>query len=790
MRTTLSRLSLAAILFSTPFSAVAAGSVLVADSIAGLGATVHLADFPASSSLTLSVATPEGRIDVPAQTDMKGEGSALLKASQTEAAGIYTISVKQGTQTLSSGTQFEVLPDTVDTAASEMRAVRKSIDTDGQDQATVVVTLRDKFGNPLPGRPVTLVSNRTSDGIETDGMETDENGEQRFYVSTRQSGVITLRALDLLSGGVLQSTVSVTAGGPAVGGNQYVSSTRAGNPFAAQLEGFDVIDRFEITAPRTMVVGEEAPKISIRAVDTDGNTVQDYLGTVRFDAPNDPDAVLPGLGRYTFKDANLGQKEFPITLKFSAPGEQILRVEDEQDSTIYGEITITVSGGNGQQQETQKIEITNYKDGDTVSTLNIKLEGTGPRLSNLIVTGALGETTGDTDASGNFEIPVVLDGDKPVATLRVRDESGRYTSDSITLTIDRTGPEIKSVLLAPNDPVTNDKVLVTVESEPKLPKVTARLQGFPEVQLVEGETTPGTYQGFLTAPAEPGTYQPVITAEDAAGNSSETRAQFEARKPGLPKVKNLRGEPKINSVSLEWDSVEGGVGEYRVYVGDSPTNFLYNLDTGRDVNRATVAGLSAGKVYYFAVTALKEGEESQEKSDVLEARVLGLTLEVTPQDSSLVVKWPELATQLPLSSYILEYGVEDGNYSEKRLINGELKTYTIRDLLNGVTYFIQLTPVTITGDRLSDLAAKGQGTPNGSGFSAGPGDPIPFDPDNLPPISNTTTKPDLLDDTGVPGFIWWLTTALALAAGGAGWYHRQSRRHSAAFLRAIQAKYH
>lgn len=793
MKHTLTRLTLTAYLMTLPFTAIAAGSVQVADSIAGLGANIRLSGFPPNANLSLDVETPEDLLTLSARTDARGEGVAMLGSAQTEAAGEYRVTVSS-TGGMGGASNFEVMPDTVDTRMSLIRTLAKSIEADGSDQAVVVVSLSDRFGNPLAGRPVTLVSSRTDDMIETDASETDVHGEQHFYVSTMKEGTLTLRALDLLSGGVLQSSVTVTAGSRyAIGGNETTASR---SRYVAQLSDFDIIDRFEITAPREMTAGEEAPKISVRAIDRDGNTVQDYLGTIRFDAPNDPDAVLPGLGRYVFKDADLGEKNFPITLKFTQPGEQTLRVEDEQDPTIYGETTIIVTGGGTNPAASDKILITSHEDGETVSSTSIILQGTGPRLTNLIVTGGdREEYLGDTDTAGRFSIPLTLDGSKPQATLRVRDDSGRYSSDPLILNIDTDGPEIEKVTLSPDDPVTNDKILVTVESEPSLPSVTVKLQGDEAVVLVETEDSPGEYKGFLTAPAEPGTYQPIVTATDAAGNSSEVRTMFEARKPGLPKVRNLRGEGKINSVSLQWDPVDMEIDEYRVYVGETPTDFLYSLDTGRDVTQATVAGLGAGKSYYFAVTALKGDDESPEKSDVFEARVLGLTLDITPQDSSLLVQWPELSTQLPLSSYLLEYGVEDGNYSEKRLINGELKAYTIRDLINGVTYFVQLTPVTITGDRLTDLAAKGEGTPNGSGFTPGASDPIPFDPDNLPPFAGGSNggggiqKPGNLNNSGVPDFLWWFAAAAGLGGAYVGWMQRQSRRHSAAFLRQIQAHY-
>jgi hypothetical protein len=788
MRTTLSKLALSAMLLSFPWPAIAAVSVQAGDGIAGLGAAVRMTGLPSDTEIDVGVSTPEGNIQLTAESDAKGEAIVTLKPSQTEMAGIYTVTAREGTQQLGK-TSFEVMPDTMDSDASDIRALQKTIEADARDQAVIVVTLRDRFGNPLQGRPVTLISSRTSDDIESDTSETDARGQQRFYVSASKEGTITLRALDLLSGAPLASSATVIAGDAyGMGGYEEeqasVPARKTTSRLAAQLTAFDVIDRFEITAPAVMTAGEEAPKVSVRAVDKNGNTVQDYTGTVRFDAPGDPNAVLPALGRYTFKDSDLGEKSFPITLKFSAVGQQTLRVEDEQDPTLYGEAVVTVRGGDGHSAAGEGIEITSHKDNDTVNSFEITLKGTGPKLVNLIVTGGTEDVEGETDANGLFSIPVTLDSTKTQFTLRVREESDNYASAPLNLKLDSSGPQIQ-VTIAPDKPVTGEQVLVTVESEPKLAKVSVKLPEGLETLLVEMSTVPGRYQGFLTAPTEPGSYQPIVTATDASGNSTEVRTTLNVTKAGLAKVEGLQAEAKINSVLLQWQGIEGGADGYRIYVGESPADFLYTLDTGRDVSRATVAGLSAGKVYYFAATAIKDGEESTDKSDIIQSRVLGLALEVKAQDSSLVLTWPEVSSQLPLSAYLVEYGVEENTLTERRLINGELKTYTVRDLLNGVHYFVRLTPVTITGDQLTDLAASGDGTPDGSAFTAGPGDPIPFDPKN-PPI---TKKPVVLNQTGVPPFLWWLIGSFALACAGAAWLRHRNLRHSAAFLKSVQLKY-
>jgi PKD repeat protein len=61
------------------------------------------------------------------------------------------------------------------------------------------------------------------------------------------------------------------------------------------------------------------------------------------------------------------------------------------------------------------------------------------------------------------------------------------------------------------------------------------------------------------------------------------------------------GSAFAGSVNLAWDAASGASG-YRVYYGTTPAKYTANLDAGNKTN-ATVAGLTDGTRYYFAVLA-------------------------------------------------------------------------------------------------------------------------------------------------------------------------------------------
>lgn len=794
---------------------IAAAAVMIdveSPTIAGLGTQITVRGLAPSQAAHISVQPPSDpasgeaseAILLPIEGSAQGEARQELRGEEMQRAGSYAVRIEADGRTIAGPKTFEVLPDSVDIRRSTIQALRRTITPDGRDTVDLVVQLSDRYLNPLPGRPVTLISSRTNDDIVALAQQTDRNGELRFLVSTEKPGDISLRALDLLSGNVLTEVAIVRAGSPAVGGDhrsivypypppteplRTAGTSRESSAFKprfyyAQVAPFDVIDGFEITAPEILPAGEEAPRIIVRAVDRQGRTVEDYMGTVVFSA-TDPGASLPNFGRYTFRERDLGQKEFPLVLKFERGGPQTFRVEDLNDPSIAGDVTITVEGSS--MHSANPIVVTSHTSGDAVNTTNITIEGKGPKFANLIVMGGQVDVPGATDKDGNFSIPVQLNQSKREFTIRVRDDAGRNDSGPIDLILDTEDPLIGTITFSPERPKTGERVLIVVQSEPSLTSVTMRLRpGAETIPLAENSSSSGSYQAFFPAPEE-GAYQPVITAEDRAGNTTDVRTTFTVGIATLPTVQNVRGEARMGAAALAWDPISETVEQYRVYVGERPDNFLYTLDTGRPTTKATVAGLTPGRTYFFAVTAVQGRKESAEKSDVLQLEIPGLVLKVTEGEQKLLLEW--VPPKVPLTSYTLEYGVEAGMYTEKRVIaakksdNGQPQAHTLGDLLNGVTYHLRLTPTTITGDALLDLAATGRGTPHGgAGFTAAPNDPIPFDPAKVALKHTPTTT-----SSGLFSSLWFTVAILTLGFCAYQWHRRRLIRQTLSFLASIQS---
>lgn len=809
IRSTLSTAACVSLLLGmTPVTAWAAPAVTAEDSIAGLGADIVLGGLAPQTSYAVRVTPPSGQtLPLAAKTDAAGAAVVSLSAEDTQRAGRYRVEVRDGETRAAEG-GFDVLPDALDARGSSVEADKTRIEADERDEATVTVTLQDRYGNPLAGRPVTLVSSRSSDGVYALDRETDAAGTQRFAVSGKEAGRTVLRAIDLLSGDTLSRTAEIQVGREAAPAAYAQAPQYAPyppypyayppypyfSPFAAQAgQQYDIIQGFRINAPKTMEAGVSAEEFSVTAVDRNGRQVQDYAGTMVFDA-DDPDATLPSLGEYELDPSELGTKSFRLGLKFNMPGERTLRVSDKNDPTIFGETKITVTGEGS--SGAKSIAVVSPENGTTLCGPDVVLRGTGPRNSDVSVEITSGPLTrsvpGSTESDGTFAVPLTLEGGQGGYNVRVEEKVGRGKSENIYLEVDRKAPELAEASFAPQSPLVGEKVLVRAKSDAQAAGVKVRLtngatQLAQELDLEPVAAQPGVWQGFFTAPSA-GDYQAEFIAVDDCANAATKTALLSAQDPAVPAVEEVRAQPLASAIMLEWDAPADDIEEYRIFIGEKADTLDHDFNTQSDGTQAKVSGLLPGRTYYFAVSALKGGRESA-RSDVAQAETLGLSLQISNADCALRLTWTDLAEDIPLASYDLEYGV-GGEYTETRSLNGGMRSYAIRDLLDGIAYDLRLTPVTVTGERLAELAVTGQGTALCTG-TPGSGDPLPFDPAHPPLHPGAPQMPVIneLPPAGLPPLARWLGAVAVLGTGGVLWHLRRKARRQASFLNAIRSQY-
>ncbi len=839
-------LSIALLFALVPQVALSAALIEIPDTVAGLGTTMVFKGMEAGNAIDITVVPPYGPETVlTAQTDSTGSASVRIEGSALTVAGDYNVEAK-GTKNIAPAVSaFTVLPDSIDAQQSTLEAGSDVLSADGTDILTVRVIARDRYGNPVAGRRFALISSRSEDQITAATSETDAEGEQMFEVSTSAAGVIDLRAMDLISGKLITGSLQIAAEGWAMGGNDWSTGSRmlaamygsrpsantyapanlAGRRFFGQVGStFDVVHHFEIRLDRDVkeVTVYEPLSLDISAVDRNGNVVEDYTGTVQI-YTTDPEALLPSEIRFTPGD--FGVKRLSLSLRFQTPGEpnmigeptHVIRVEESGScaapgslSCVFGEHEIIVRATEGGGDSGRNITVSSPLPDSTVSSDTITVEGKGPPFINIEVTGGLRDVQGETDDTGQFAIGIELDTRKMDHTLRVRDASGRYDSGNISVRLDKIPPEAGEVVFDPPSTEVGSPVAVRVLSEAGLTAVL--VLGENETKLTESRTASGTYSGIFT-PTIVGPTMAIIRLTDGAGNTGETRVQLSISAQALATVTGIRATPKIEQIDLSWNPLEDPVVEgYRIYVGTEPKNYSSYLDSPDPRGSATVGGLKPGTTYYFAVTALAGDRESRSKSIEVTAVPLGLKLDVTPQDGALLIEWSSLDEDTPLSTYKLEYGVENGNLTEIRMINGDLRAYTLRDLLNDVNYFLRLTPITTTGDALNDLAAEGQGSPaaTGGGFHPTAADPVPFGiigsgigtgpsysslpskpgtPPSIPPSGTVHSGAPETPGTGIPPIAWWIAGAFSTVAFYVQMQRRKTMRVTLQFLQSMEAQY-
>lgn len=790
------------VLGQLPLTALAASacSITALDTVAGLGTQVTIAHCQGAAQSTLAVTGPSGgSYTQQLALDAQGNAVTLIPSKYTITAGRYTVTAAGGTA------NFTVIADHADDGHSTLRASPTTIRNNGQDAVTVTAILRDKYDNPVSGRPIALMSSRSSDTVSALSAQTDENGRMLWTVRATESGDMTLIPYDIVSSKQLafRANVSVTGG--------------AGRSLAASITGFErggdsldtsadltstTIDHFELSLPQniTDVTANELFSMNIRAMN--GTTVvRGFVGTLVVES-SDPDAELPkkgedpktpDAGRIDMRSVDQGERKLSLIFVLRKSGEQTITVYDKLDPTIKGVITLSVTR-NG-EIEGEKIIIKDPLDRAHIKGTTIKLQGSAPSLVNLKVKGGARTVDAETDAEGVFRIDVPLNPADKEVTLFVTSENGTMESEPVHLIIDNDAPVIDTVTIDPAEGKTEQQGMITVRSEAGLTSVIADINHVSLTFTGSGSS----YTSPVTAPKEPGIYDIKITATDSVGNASTILTKWTVLASLMPVVTGVKAESQREQVSLQWEAVESApVREYIIYVAkeSDPGNYVYSIQTKTPVTSAIIKDLPLGETYQFSLTAIHpEGQESSEKSEPVSASPLGMRFTASSNTDSLLLEWTSLK-DLPLDHYILEYGTEPGVYSEQRTINGQALTYMLRDLLNGVTYELKLTPVTVTGKTMSDLAATVQGTPGGTGFTPGVDDPVPPDINGglhpgakTPPLTSVPDAPRT-PGSGIPSMAGTVMLLGALVGGLLWRNHRKQLKLSQLFLSEMQKRYH
>lgn len=702
-------------------------SVSALDTVAGLGTQVTIMQCDADKSVSMTIRGPN---DTPytqtIRTDAVGNAQTLVPSYVTMTAGAYTVTIA-GVQS-----SFSVTADRADDTQSSLSVSKTTLATNGAENATVTALLQDRYGNVVIGRPLALLSNRTTDEITAMSSQTDEQGKFLWTVRPIEQGTMTLIVYDIISGKQMKLTKSIVVGSSASWQRASLTGSEQGGDDIAGDVRSSAVDRFELELPQqiTEVKANDLFNMTIRAMR--GTTlVRSYIGTLIVTS-SDPDADLPKkgsdpksptTGRIDMRNVDQGERKVPLSFALRRKGKQTITVTDALDPTIRGELTLTVLRGDGAEET---IVIVDPKDRASIKASDtVLLQGKAPSLINLKVKGGKEIVDGESDAEGVFRITVPLHPEDKEVTLFVTSENGTYESNPVHLIIDTSIPKTDSITFDPPEGKTGDIATVHVRAEAGLKKVTATI-GTLSLNLAETES--GVYSAKFNAPQIDQVYDVTILTEDAVGNQATTLLKWTVKPRTLPVVQGVTAQAQTSGIQLSWKAVQGTIAEYKIYIAAQadPANALYSIATQKAVTSAVVRDLSPGQAYLFSVTAIDgEGNESPERSASVSATPLGFSLKGTPSNDSVLLEWNTLPS-LPVTQFTLEYGTEPGHYPEKRTIEGTAISTMVRDLLPGVTYEFKLTPVAVTGKVLTELAAITRvPLAKTAGFTMGNGDPAP-----------------------------------------------------------------
>ncbi|HYE82792.1 MAG TPA: invasin domain 3-containing protein [Clostridia bacterium] len=275
------------------------------------------------------------------------KGIYEFKGLILKTAGVQTVTAADETSGSVTGNTGNITVNAgSDYSGQSTAAADKSIVTaDGEDSATITVTLKDDYGNLVGGKAVTLEEDGESSVVEAVYGTTRIDGTAVFIVTDTLAEHVTCTAK--VNGAPAGEAIEIDfIPGPA--------ETLVMSPVGSQTAGIP----FDVT---------------VTVKDHYGNTVTDYIGTVQLTG-TDTAAVLPG--SHTFTAGDGGVYEFKgITLKTS--GIWIVTAVDTKNGSVTGttgNITVAAGDVDAVRSEAAADNTVVIADGTAISTITVTIK--------------------------------------------------------------------------------------------------------------------------------------------------------------------------------------------------------------------------------------------------------------------------------------------------------------------------------------------------------------------------------------------------------------------------------
>lgn len=287
-----------------------------------------------------------------------------------------------------------------------------------------------------------------------------------------------------------------------------------------------VIDKFEVILWKSEANIWEALDITITAVDSNDEIVEDYTWDILVFSESDNEAEFPNdlsENSYTFTNANEWSVKFENAVKFNNSWVQDVYVYDLNDEDILGVAEITIN-----EQETQteaEITILSPETGITIGTNNITVSGSSKKNHQiqLVINGEQKIfTTTNADWIFEKEVDKLENGENTIqAYVLDSDNEKIWESEIVNLKINSNAPQLKSLSVTPNWEIeAQSKITIELISNAGLSSVRAIMNDV-VTELIEW--VDGVYSATTTAPSEEGEYGVDIILRSEFGNETQER---------------------------------------------------------------------------------------------------------------------------------------------------------------------------------------------------------------------------------------------------------------------------
>ena len=631
------------------------------DGIAGQSTYLKAKGFASAEPINFVVQKPDGvNLTISAQTDNDGQAQVELYDYHTKKAGEYGLYAYSQDQTeKTAATTFRILTAPLDENISTVSVDRAMVRANGTDSAKIDVYLKDAYENPIKGHNVKLISTRQADQITANSSWTDEDGKISFDVKSSTAGMSSFMALDLGEDKMLSQRANVSF----VDESSLVGDIGGDLINVANAADFGTLSGFEITDLPDTIKPNENISFGVKAVDTDGKTVQDYTGTIRFSAEGDNSSGVTLPANYKFMPEDLGVHAFNLGLSFAEAGTYNIVVNDVSDKFKQGNKTVVVGGG-----------ATTTGGGESKPTITAPAAGTYSQAEQTVSGSAkpgstikiydndneVGSSPVGPTGKYSFQTKALTDGDHSIYVVSVDPISLEVngTSDTVKISIDTTPPALDDLQLDPSTGIKAGSVInVKVYSEKNLSQA-AVILNYDIIALNASIDDPTIYVGTIQAPADPGVYklnvllvdemqnektyedQATITVDPKGGTiETATKPATPATTPpattppattptgetvpvaGAPsQVTGLIAYGSDKRVTLVWDAATDDkmVKNYKVYYGEDVKDLSKIVMTKDASTTWYIPNLDNGKEYFFAVSAIDDqGNESSSKSEIV-----------------------------------------------------------------------------------------------------------------------------------------------------------------------------